>query len=153
MTDSSESQYRGAFRSALLFAAVGPLVGMATVFLPVIGATTFTSLPAGRFVSLLLIGVPFAYLVQGLPAAVTGFVAGLLCRNGVTIGRGLIVLCVGALTASWLVIFKAANVGWHLEYSMWPIAGAVSAGVCLALASRRLWPDQSSKPTPLRDGA
>src|SRR5690606_25575091 len=119
-------------RSALLFAAVGPLAGMAIVFLPVIGATTSASLLGGSLVSLLLIGVPFAYLVQGVPAAVTGFVAGMLCQNGVTIGRGLIVLCVGTLAASWLVLFKAANVGWHLEYSIWPIAGAVSAGVCLA---------------------
>lgn len=138
MTDSSESRYRSALRSALLFAAVGPLAGMAIVFLPVIGATTSVSFLGGSLVSLLLMGVPFAYLVQGVPAALTGFIAGVLCQNGVTVGRGLIVLCVGALAASWPVLFKAANAGWQQEYWLWPLAGAVSAGVCLVLAARRL---------------
>lgn len=147
MNDSSKFRYAIALRSALLFAAVGPLAGMTVVFLPVIGAATSLSFLGSSLVSLLLLGVPFAYFVQAVPAAVTGLVAGILCQNGVTTGSGLIVVCVGALAASWLVLIKAANVGWRLEYCIWPIAGAVSAGVCLALASRRLWPNKSSPPT------
>jgi hypothetical protein len=89
--------------------------------------------------------LPLAYTLQGIPAAATGVVAGLLCAERVTAVRATAVLFAGAVFSSWIQWADIFAFGWQSSELQIPALGAGVAALCLSLY-KKLSPNISSKP-------
>lgn len=131
----------------LLFAAVGPAVG--TLAFSAVLAFPNASAPRIVLGTLLAfaLSLPLGYILQAVPFALTGAVAGALCSHRATLLRATLVVLTGAISASWMQWGRLFQFGWSAVDWRFPAIGAIAAGA--SLLAYVLWP--SSRPTRLRD--
>ena len=127
-----------------LFGILGPIIGVLTVALPAMATTGDWSIRS------LLLLVPAAYFVGGIPAAASGLIVG--------VARARLCGFIGAMAAG--AIGAACSIGYYLLLSihgdldraavLFAAAGLASGLVCGIIF--RAPPNNSFKPTQLRGG-
>lgn len=138
---------RTLFRPVLFFAGVGPAVGTlafsATLAFPNVSAPRIVLATLPGFV----LALPLGYMLQAVPFALTGAVAGALCSHRTTLLRATLVVLTGAISASWMQWEMLLQFDWSAVDWRFPASGAIAAAVSLLTYVLR----PSSRPARLRD--
>jgi len=129
-------------RTAKQFATVGPLVGGALYFVPMVLLDRPWMRPeptASALIATLVAWVMFSYLLGMLPACLTGLVLGAMRRqrrlSTWVVSAALVGFVVGCLTGAGLDLFHMARSGafWPVNAVFIGVPSGMSALVCACI--------------------
>ena len=137
MSDDAQGLARRRFRrTVMIFALVGPYVGLAMALIIMTGiALAQGTQPAAALAAVFALGVisaVFAIPVGGLPGLLTGFAAAMLQRRGVS-GPRYYAQCAAIGGLSALVIPLVL----HNAYELWAAVGVSTGLICAHLTRKR----------------
>jgi hypothetical protein len=138
----------GAFLNATIFLVVGPLIGCFVFMLMIgiagIGSTSSPFVAAYTLGGLTLMGIPFAYVVGSLPAAVTGALVALASGWLKPPALYFFAVMVGGISAVMLTAMRWNQVDGLLSMLLYFTTGAAAALVCMRIARPfRLGPEEA----------
>ena len=133
-----------AWRTLLVFGLLGPVVGeIAFLLATLLWSGWRPAGLAGLFEAVwsapgvIILGLPFAYLVGAVPAMVTGVLAAVIRRH---VARGLFVAAsstVGAMASAGYMISRLGSPPDGVPLFVFALCGAVAGAVCALVSTPR----------------